>query len=192
MNGSALEGIEILLIDGNNLLHRVSGSVDPSAQRTLIPRLRGAIPPTIATVFMLDGHADSGTSRSEKIGRGFEIRHSGSASADDAIMRLIQDTPANERSGVTVVSLHDTQEFRARVRALRDRAHKLGAHPERLSWIEALIGLPSPKAGAIGSGPPPKRSQQDPKPDDVDRTPWTPGRGATKKRGNPRRRGRQG
>ena len=120
MNGTALEGIEILLIDGNNLLHRVSGSADPSAQRTLIPRLRGAIPPTIATVFMLDGHADSGVTRSEKIGRGFEIRHSGSASADDAIMRLIQDTPANERSGVTVVSDD---------RALRDRAHKLGAAP---------------------------------------------------------------
>src|SRR6187397_407643 len=104
MNGSALEGIEILLIDGNNLLHRVSGSADPSAQRTVIPRLRGAIPPTIATVFMLDGHADSGVTRSEKIGRGFEIRHSGSASADDAIIRLVFDTPANERSGVTVVS----------------------------------------------------------------------------------------
>ena len=132
MSGTALDQIEVLLIDGNNLLHRVSGSADPSAQRTLIPRIRGAIPTTIATVFMLDGHADSGASRSEKVGRGFEIRHSGSASADDAIMRLVQETPQHERSGVTVVSDD---------RALRDRAHKLGAHPERLSWIENPLGM---------------------------------------------------
>ena len=132
---------------------------------------------------MLDGHADSGASRSEKVGRGFEIRHSGSASADDAIMRLVQETPQHERSGVTVVSDD---------RALRDRAHKLGAHPERLSWIENLIGLPTLKQGSIGSGAAPKQSQPQPKPEDEDRAPWTPGRGATKKRGNPRRRGRQG
>ena len=41
-----LDGLDVLFIDGNNLLHRVAGNADPSALRSLIPRLRGAIPPT--------------------------------------------------------------------------------------------------------------------------------------------------
>src|SRR5687767_13004715 len=98
------EGIEVLLIDGNNLLHRVSGSVEPGAQRLLLARLRSAIPTTLATVLMLDGHADSGTSRTEKVGRGLEIRHSGSISADDALLRLIDKYRPSERAGITVVS----------------------------------------------------------------------------------------
>jgi hypothetical protein len=99
-------------------------------------------------------------------------------------MRLVQDTPQHERSGVTVVSDD---------RALRDRAHRVGAHTERLSWIEGLIGLPTSKAGAIGSGAPPRQTGASGNADEeAERKSWTPGRGATKKRGNPRRRGRQG
>ena len=94
-----LDGIDVLFIDGNNLLHRVLGNAEPGAQRLLIPRIRSAIPATIATLMMLDGHADSGTSRREKVGRGFEIRHSGSASADDAMVRLITKYEPSERAG---------------------------------------------------------------------------------------------
>ena len=53
MTRSALDGIDLLFIDGNNLLHRVAGSADPTAQRTLIPRLRDALPSSITTILML-------------------------------------------------------------------------------------------------------------------------------------------
>ena len=172
-----LDGIEVLLIDGNNLLHRVKGTADPAAQRTLIPRLRGAIPTTIATVMMLDGYADSGTSRVEKVGKGFEIRHSGSMTADDAILRLIDGHAPSGRSEITVVTDD---------RGLTEKARHLGALTERLSWLEQLIGLPPGKATGIGAGKPPAKGPPTP-PRDEDREPWKPGRGATKKRGNPRR-----
>ena len=170
----ALDGIDVLLIDGNNLLHRVSGSADPTAQRTLIPRLRNALPSSVATILMLDGRADPGTTHKQRISKGFEVRHSGAASADDSIVWLVQDIVHANRASVMVVSDD---------RALRDRARQLGALTERLDWLERLIGQPSSRGGGIGAGPLPvdKPESED------DRAPWRPGRHATKKRGNPRR-----
>ncbi len=104
MTRPALDGINVLLIDGNNLLHRVSGSADPTAQRTLIPKLRNAIPSTILTVLMLDGHADAGTQRKEQIAKGFDVRHSGSISADDSLIYLIQDQTHERRANTTIVT----------------------------------------------------------------------------------------
>jgi hypothetical protein len=191
MRAADFDGVEILLIDGNNLLHRVSGSVEPGAQRLLLARLRSAVPATLATVLMLDGHADSGTSRTERVGRGLEIRHSGSISADDAILRLIDKYQPSERAGITVVS--DDRRF-------TDRARHLGAHTQRLAWLENVIGMPGEKGAAIGAGKPPAGRPPGGKFESTppsgegettdDREPWRPGRGATRKRGNPKRRGR--
>lgn len=182
MTTKALEGVSVLLIDGNNLLHRMSGSVEPGAQRLLIARLRGAIPPTLPTVLMLDGHAAQGTRRAERIGRGLEIRHAGSISADDALVRLIADSPHGERHALTIVSDD---------RSLVERARHLGARTQRLNWLEAVMAAPNdaaaPQAG-IGrkGGVRPSRSDM-PASQQPDREPWKPGRGATRKRGNPRR-----
>ena len=177
--GKTLEGIDILLIDGNNLLYRVSGSADPTALRTLIPRLRNALPSSVATILMLDGRADPGTTHKQRISKGFEVRHSGAASADDSIVWLVQDLVHANRASVLVVS-DDI--------ALRNRARQLGAMTQRLEWLERLIELPSGKGGGIGSGPKsagtPTQLGEDEK---DDRQPWRPGRGATTKRGNPRR-----
>lgn len=175
--------MEVLLIDGNNLLHRVAGSVEPGAQRLLLARLRGAIPSTLATVLMLDGHADSGTSRTEKVGKGFEIRHSGSLSADDAILRLIDKYPPADRAQITLVSDD---------RAFTDRARRLGAHTQKLAWLENVMGMPGSAGATIGAGKAPPRqpptAQTAPgSPTEDEREPWRPGRGATRKRGNPKR-----
>jgi len=179
-----LDGIDVIFIDGNNLLHRVAGNADPSAQRTLIPRLRSAIPATIATLMMLDGHADTGTSRREKVGRGFEIRHSGSLSADDALVRLITKYEQSERTGITVVTDD---------RGLTERSRHLGAHTQRLAWLEGLINPSTSPAAHIGTGP--AAAKQSANEDRLaalsdERRPWIPGRGATRKRGNPKRRAR--
>jgi hypothetical protein len=196
MSDRDLADIEVLLIDGNNLLHRVSGSVEEGVQRQLLARLRGAVPTTLATVVMLDGHAAAGTSRTEKIGRGMEIRHSGSRSADDALLDIVDRTPFAERAAMTIVTDD---------RALTDRAKHLGARTQRLAWLERLMDLPTAGAatggiggGSVGSS---RRARQQTQgtggspattegATDEDRPPWTPGRGATRKRGNPKRRSR--
>ncbi len=127
---------------------------------------------------MLDGHADSGTSRREKVSKGFEIRHSGSMSADDALVRLIAEYPPAARAAITIVS-DDI--------GLANRARHLGVRTQRLAWLEALIGMPTHKGSAqIGAGRPPLPVP----PQETEREPWHPGRGATRKRGNPRRRPR--
>ena len=139
MSRQPFAAIDRLLIDGNNLLHRVSGSADPAALRGLLPRLAAAIPPTIATTIMLDGHPATGAGRSQRIRHGFEIRHAGSLSADEALLRLVRDSPR----GTTLVSDD---------RALRDKAQHLGAHTERLAWLEALLETRGPGAGGVGIG----------------------------------------
>ena len=183
MTPHAFDAIEILLIDGNNVLHRLAGAADPAALRTLLPRLRATIPETVATVFMLDGRAETGGYGRERVRQGFEIRHSGSISGDDALLRLIRDAPPEQRHAMTLVS-DDI--------ALSNRARMLGARTKRLAWLEPLIGAPRARKVSIGAGRQAGQSAiQERGPDDDERTPWQPGRGATRKIGNPRR-GRSG
>ncbi len=167
------DGINRLLIDGNNLLHRVSGNVEPGSIRLLLARLSGAVPDTTPTVVMLDGHAASGTDRRQRIRRGLEIHHAGSMTADEALLNIIRDTAPAKRAGVTIVTDD---------RALTDKARHLGARTKRLDWLQPLLESPSAARTTIGR----KGVRPPPEPEE-EREPWQPGRGATKKRGNPRR-----
>lgn len=130
-------GVERLLIDGNNLLHRVSGGVDPGALRGLLARLQNALPPHVQAVLMLDGHSAPSTSRQQKVAANLEIRHSGSISADDALLNLVR-----ERPGWTTLVSDD--------RALRDKARSLGAHTERLAWLEERLTRGNGSSGIGG------------------------------------------
>src|SRR5687767_1293637 len=114
--------IERLLIDGNNLLHRVSGGAGDVALRGLLARLSGTVPSNVSVIVMLDGHSAPGTGRSQRITPNIEIRHAGSITADDALLALVRD-----RTGWTTLVSDD--------RALRDKARHLGAHTERLDWL---------------------------------------------------------
>ena len=174
---ASLSGIERLLVDGNNLLHRISGSADPGALRLLLAQLGAAIPTTIAAIVMLDGHPAPGTDRRQRVRRGLEIHHAGSLSADDALLNLVRDLAPTARATVTLVSDD---------RALTDRARHLGARTQRLAWLEQLLSVRPGGISAIGAGcrPPPPADEK------AEREPWKPGRGATRKRGNPRRRPR--
>lgn len=177
-------GVEVLLIDGNNLLHRLSGSVDPGAQRLLIARLRGVLPDKLRTIVMLDGHAASGTDRRQRVTRALELHHAGSMSADEALLNIIKDTAPNRRAGSVIVSDD---------RALTDKARHAGARTQRLAWLEQLLGSgaarPAAGSASIGAGKPPRAgsNQQSAGQQNEEREPWKPGRGATTKRGNPRR-----
>lgn len=173
-----LAGIARLLIDGNNLLHRTSGSVEAGAQRLLLARLAGAIPATIDAVLMLDGHQAAGTDRRQRVRRGLEIHHAGSLSADEALLNLIRDMSLHDRAQVTLVT--DDRE-------LYEKARHLGARTQRLAWLQALLDKPTPasRPPAVGAGKAPRQPAREP--DTPGRAPWRPGRGATAKRGNPRR-----
>jgi hypothetical protein len=173
MNSGSFAAIDRLLIDGNNLLHRVAGGVGPGALRGLLARLRGALPAQVNAIVMLDGHSAPGTGRSQRIAPNLEIRHSGSFSADEALLKLVSEWPA----GTTLVSDD---------RALRDKAMSLGAHTERLAWLEMVLGQAASAPG-IGGGNRGQSATQHSEADGPERAPWQPGRGATRKRGNPRR-----
>jgi rRNA-processing protein FCF1 len=169
-------GVARLLIDGNNLLHRTAGSADAANVRLLLARLRAAMPAEVATTLMLDGHPAPGEGRQVAITRGLEVRHAGGRSADDALIEIVLAETPWARSRITLVSDD---------RALVERARTLGARTQRLAWLDQLLTRPgaSPRPP---SGPGPARDAVD-----DERTPWKSGRGATRKKGNPRRSPRQ-
>jgi hypothetical protein len=179
-------GVSQLLIDGNNLLHRTSGGAGPAQVRLLLARLRGKAPAGVTTTVMLDGHPAPGTGRSHLLTTGLQVRHAGDRSADDALIGLVRAEPAFARASLLVVSDD---------RALVERARSLGARTQRLAWLEALLQGPAGGAPArVGMGArPPKPIPTTPvQPDDDDERPaWQPGRGATRKKGNPRRQPRR-
>jgi rRNA-processing protein FCF1 len=172
-----LEGVDRLLIDGNNLLHRVSGNVDPGSIRLLLARLSGVLPTTLPTVVMLDGHAASGTDRRQRIRRGLEIHHAGSLTADEALLNIVRDASPRNRAGVFLVTDD---------RALTDKARHLGARTKRLDWLEQILAMP-PAHGTGGSTIGRKGVSAPPSSTDEEKVPWQPGRGATRKRGNPKK-----
>jgi rRNA-processing protein FCF1 len=127
---SPFAAIEVLLIDGNNLLYRLSGSAGDGALRGLLPRLAVVIPANISTTVMLDGHAAMGSGRVQTIRNGLEVRHAGSHTADDALFNIVRDTPLGSRATTTVVTDD---------RALTERIRHLGAHTVRLAWLEGVL-----------------------------------------------------
>lgn len=172
-----LEGIDLLLIDGNNLLHRLSGAAHEGEQRLLLPRLRGALPTDFHTILMLDGYAASRSGRHERIAAHLEVRHSGGRTADDALLELVEAQAPFARAGVVVVTDD---------RALTERVRSAGGRTQRLDWLVTLIGDAGGRQSGIGVG----RAagiNVEAESDEDDRPVWKPGRGATRKRGNPHR-----
>lgn len=151
MSHSPFAAIEVLLIDGNNLLYRRAGGAGEGELRGLLPRLNAAIPRGINAIVMLDGYAAARSSRAQRIRVGLEIRHAGSRTADDALLALISDMPTGSRAMTTLVTDD---------RALTEKARHLGCHTFRLDWLEALLSPSQPPPGqarpvSIGNRRPP-------------------------------------
>lgn len=174
-----LADVGLLLIDGNNLLHRTTGGVEPGAVRGLVTQLRAALPGPLLTIVVLDGHAAAGVSSVERAGSGLEIRRAGAQSADDALVELATAQPFEQRARTLVVTDD---------RSLTERVRAVGGRTERLAWLEELLARPQGRA--VGVGRP--HVAAPPAAQEVERRPWQPGRGATRKTGNPRRAGRHG
>jgi len=182
--------VGLVVVDGNNLLHRTAGGPGPTAARLLLARLRAALPAGVRAIVVLDGPPDPGGPLREVIAPSLEVRHSGRQSADDVIVAIVDQQSYADRAR-TIVVTDD--------RALTERVRHLGGRARRLDWLQAILEPPRrgprlpPGSGIAPSRPPrPPLAAGAPAPgseadEEPDRPSWRPGRGATRKRGNPRR-----
>jgi hypothetical protein len=178
-----LSATDRLIVDGSNLLHALARRTGPAPQAALIGRLRGAIPASIGVELVFDGAPEAGL-RGERIASGLIVRHAGRRSADDVIAGLVdQARSAAGPGGATgLLIVTDDRELRATVQSK-------GARTAGTAWLLDRLDRPRLAAPSVGNRRPPPAAARDDDPGaDPDRTPWKPGRGATVKRGNPRRR----
>lgn len=189
--GSALEGVARLVVDGTNLLHRLgrgTGSAAPPA--AIVGRLRAAVPAEVSIELVFDGSGHGVTGR---VAQGMRVRYSGRRPADDTILELV----AGDDALGTLLVVTDDRDLRRRLMTRNARSVPLAwlvARLDRPRLASPAPGNPRP-AGAIdgrgsptgaGAGPAGSASAGD----EDERPRWSPGRGATRKRGPARRQPR--
>jgi hypothetical protein len=176
-----------LLVDGSNFLPALARRGAQAPPAALIGRLRAAIPATVGIELVFDGAPDPGL-RGERIASGLIVRHAGRRSADDLLLSLVDEAAAAAGHGAVARLLIVTDD-----RALRTALHAKGARTAGTAWLLGRLDRPMLASPSVGNRRPPKAPGgavgADAERDD-DREPWKPGRGATVKRGNPRRRRR--
>ncbi len=174
-----LGGIERLLIDGNNLLHAMRRGADPPPAATLIGRLRAVIPAGVRIELVFDGPPDPG-SGNVRVASGVTVRYSGRISADALLTRLVSE--AAPFTIEPVARLLVVTDDNALGWALRAR----GASTARTAWLLHRLERAAPRTASVGRPRPPGVPERAAA-DESDERRWAPGRGATTKRGNPRR-----
>ena len=188
-----LEGTSHLFVDGTNLLHalgRARGGAPaggaqaegaPLPAAALVGRLRALVPAATAVTIVLDGMPAPGAI-GRRVTSGVDVRYAGSRPADILLHDLTRTTPNPE---LTLVVTDDAELGRA-LRAL-------GARTAHASWLAGRLDRQRLVAPAAGRPRPPVvgRGAAGPDGDAADRESdarrWKPGRGATKKTGNPKR-----
>ncbi|HLY14372.1 MAG TPA: hypothetical protein VKR24_08475 [Candidatus Limnocylindrales bacterium] len=208
-----LPGVERLLIDGTNLLYRMtrgaaSGGTAGGAARlpaaALIGRLRAVIPPATRIELVLDGAPEHGLA-GVRLANGLTVRHSGRYSADSLLDRLVADAIGSGGTPEAAARLADALLVVTDDRELGSRILRRGARVAGADWLigrleqtrlsAPSVGVRRPPATVAGSRPAPAQGTAPtgpdaPSDDEPDRPAWRPGRGATAKTGNPRRRAR--
>lgn len=175
-----LSGTDRLLIDGTNLLHAMTKRSGAAPQAALIGRLRAMVPAAIGIELVFDGRPDAGM-RGERVAAGLIVRHAGRQTADELLLSLVDEARAavgpSGTAALLVVS--DDHGLRAALRAK-------GARTAGSAWLLGRLARPRLSAPSVGNRRPPAGapSRED---DGPERRAWKPGRGATAKRGNPRR-----
>ena len=182
-----LAGIDRLLVDANNLLGSLSRGRAPLPPAALIGRIRGAIPREIDVELVFDGPPDGAIGKGRRVASGVVVRYAGGRSAD-AMLRAILDAAGPLAPGYEPTTLVVTDDAELR-RSLRAR----GGATAGTSWLIERLGRTRLEGPSVGNARPPK-----PVPGAAGSTGgetsadggdggWRPGRGATRKTGNPRR-----
>jgi hypothetical protein len=186
---SPLDDTDRLVVDGSNLLHRLSGPAAPPS--TIVGRLRAAVPATVAIELFFDGVGHGITGR---LAQNMHVRYSGRRTGDEAILELVGDGTSSPLAASRTLVVTDDRELRTAL-AIR------GARTAGTAWLlgrmdvsavapaqgrrRSSIGAGRPPAGAAasyaggGAGGPGGRDDADGRPG------WRPGRGATSKTGTP-------
>lgn len=189
-------GTSRLLIDGSNLLGLMARQRAETPPTTLIGRLRALAPAAVAIEVVFDGPPDRGL-RGNKVAPGVSVRHSGHRSADALLIDLVdQERMRTGPSGAAaLLVVTDDADLRRALRAA-------GARVAGATWLlSRLERSQRPSGASVGNRRPPRpsgatsggggsggsRGSSEAGAEDEERTPWKPGRGATVKRGNPRR-----
>ncbi len=133
-----------MLIDGDNLLHRVRGMRDEAGVAWLLPRLAAWRPAGVQVTVMLDGVSDPGSPRRQRAASGITWEHSGRVDADTAIVETARARPYADRAR-TVVVTDD--------RSLAERARHVGVLTRRLDWLVDQLNRPMAPGGASGPAP---------------------------------------
>jgi hypothetical protein len=214
-----LDGVTRLVVDGTNVLFALRRSTSPLPAAALIGRLRSIVPPGVSVILVLDGSPEHGLV-SRHVASGVEIRYAGRFTADEIIARLVEHEFAASSEGTLVVT--DDIGLSNIVRRTGARTTRNGWLMDRLDrqrLSAPSTGRPStPPPGppsARGTGMPPAgrnagRSFGSRPPAssptsagagsgagaaaeaDAEGPRWSPGRGATRKIGNGRRRPSKG
>lgn len=194
-SANPLDGVDRLLVDGNNLLGAIRARGGHLPAPALVGRLRGAIRPDVSIELVFDGPPNPGMS-GVRVASDLIVRYGGRRSADELLLALVDEAraAAGPAGADNILVVSDDRALRL---ALRDRSartagtHWLIGRLERTTLAGPATGNPRPPRAAP-SGPA-ARSRAAPSDDEEDdaRRGWHAGRGATAKRGNPRRRPRR-
>ena len=177
---TGVEDVDLLLIDGDNLLHDVRGSRDEGGVAWLLPRLSGWRPPHLRIIVGLDGHAAPGEASRKRATRGIEFHHSGRRSADDMLIDLLKAQPFAGRSRTAVVT---------RDRGLQARTSRAGGISRSIDWLMRQVTGASRRSGAAGKPGavqpviPSPSSYEHPR---AASSSWAPAAGARQPRSRPR------
>lgn len=176
-----LTGTDRLLIDGTNLLHVISRKPGPAPQATLIGRLRAMVPASVGIEIVFDGAPDRGM-RGERVASGLIVRHAGRRTADEVLLSLVDETRATAGAAATgaLLVVSDDHALRAALRAK-------GARTAGSAWLLGRLERSKLAAPSVGNRRAPVTRPAEERDPVVERSGWNPGRGATTKRGNPRR-----
>jgi hypothetical protein len=173
-SGDPLAAVRRLVVDVNNVLGALPRSRTGLSGPTLLGRLR-AIVPTGATVeLVFDGPPTPG---GRHPGPGLVARFAAPRTADEVIIDLVRlaGPPAPGDDPAILVVTDDTD--------LRRAARDLGAATAGTAWLIRRAERTTTGSPSVGRPRPPLAGPAE----DADRPRWRPGRGATAKRGNPRR-----
>ena len=169
-----LTGVTRLLVDGTNLLHALGRADGPLPPVAVIGRLRALVPAGVEATVVLDGTPAPGAI-DRRLTSGIEVRYSGRRPADALLVDLAAMAPQE-----TLIVTDDNE--------LATSLRRFGARTVRTGWMADMLGRQRMEAPAAGRPKPPGgRPTETTGDEEPPRPGWRPGRGATRKKGNPKR-----